>query len=67
MMTIDNKVKSGKVRKMQIMQELPTNKPNFPLNHTEDFYKTTHVARYSSTILINIITLYSNSFVFVQN
>ena len=55
---IYNKVESRKVHNMHIMQELLTNKPNFPFNHTECFYKNTHVARYSPTLFIDIITLY---------
>ena len=31
------KVELEKICNMQIMQELPTNKLNFPFNHREDF------------------------------
>ena len=38
---------------MQIIQELPKNKPNFPFNHTKDVYNTPHVARYLSIVFSN--------------
>ena len=44
--TVHGKVESENVCNMQIMQKLLINKPNFPLKHTEDFHKITHVASY---------------------
>ena len=62
-----SKVESEKVHNIQIMQELPTNKPNFPFKHTEDFNKTAHVASHWPIIFRNNISFYFNSFSFVQH
>ena len=43
---VHSKVESKNVHSMQIMQELPTNKPSFLFKQTEDFNQTTHVAPY---------------------
>ena len=46
---------------MQIMQELPTNKPNFLFKHTQDFNEITHVASYWAMVFIVInISFYFN-------
>ena len=49
---VHSKVKSEKVH---IMEELPTNKLNFPFKHTQDFNKSTHVASYWPIVFINNI------------
>ena len=51
MKKVHSKAKSKKVCNMQIMQELPTNEPNFPFKHTQDFDQTTHVVLLSSLII----------------
>ena len=52
------KVDSGKkIHNMQTMQKLPTNMPNFTFNPTVNFYNTTYVARYSSVVFTNNISL----------
>ena len=43
---------------MQIMQELPTNKPNFPFKHTEDFNQTRHVVPYIDLLSSLIISVF---------
>ena len=42
---------------MQIMQELPKNKLNFPFKNTQDFNQTTHVALQGLLVFIENITL----------
>ena len=49
------------------MQELPTNKPNFPLKHTQDFNQTTHVAPYGPIVFNDNISLYFNYSYYVSN
>ena len=52
---------------MQIMQEFPTNKPNFPFKHIQDFNQTKHVAPYRPIIFTDDISLYFNFLSSVQN
>ena len=42
------------------MQEFPTNKPNFPFKHRQDFNHTTHIASYQSIAFNDDISLYFN-------
>ena len=49
------------------MQELPTNKTNFPLKHTQDFNQTTHVAPYGPIVFNDNISFYFNSLHSVQD
>ena len=51
---------------MQIMQELPTNKPNFLFKHTEDFNQTTHAAAYEPIVFIDNISFDLKSLSSVQ-
>ena len=60
------KVESQNIRSMQIMQELPTNKPNFPFKYTEDFNQTTHVPPYEPIVFNDNISFYCNSLNSVQ-
>ena len=46
---------------MQIMQELLTNKRNFPLMHTKDFNQTAHVAAYEPIVFNDNFSFYFNS------
>ena len=55
------------VHTMQIMQELSTNKSNFPSKYTEDFNQTTHVAPYEPIVFNDNISFYLNSFSSVQD
>ena len=52
---------------MQVMQELPTNKPNFSFKHTEDFNQTTHVAPYGPIVFNDNISFYFNFLHSVQD
>ena len=62
---VHSKVESENVCSMQIIQELPINKPNFPFKHTQDFYRITHIASYIdlwSSLIISV----SNYFYYVS-
>ena len=52
---------------MQIMQELPTTKPNFPFKHTQNFNQITHVALYGPIVFNDNISLYLNYSYYVSN
>ena len=52
---------------MQIMQGLPTNKPNFLFKYTEDFNQTTHVAAYEPIVFNDNLSFYFNSLSSVQD
>ena len=52
---------------MQIMQELSTNKPNFPLKYAKDFNQTTHVPPHGPIIFTDSICLYFKSLISVQD
>ena len=45
---------------MHIMQELPTNKPNFLFKNTQDFIQTTHIGPQEPIVFINNINLHLN-------
>ena len=49
------------------MQELPTNKPNFPFKHTQDVNQTRHVAPYEPIVFNDNICFYFNSLSSVQD
>ena len=51
-----------KICNMQIMLNLPTNKPRIPFNPTADFYNSTHVAGHSSIVFTNNISFQFNHF-----
>ena len=59
-------VKSQNACSMQIIQELPSNKPNFPLKYTEDLNQT-HVGVYEPIVFNDNISFYFNSPSSVQN
>ena len=61
-----NKVKSENACNMQVMQELLTNKPNFPFNHIVDLYNIIHVAKYLFILFTNNISFYFNYCYYVQ-
>ena len=52
---------------MQIIQELPSNKPNFPFKYTEDLNQTTHVGAYEPIVFNDNISFYFSSPSSVQN
>ena len=49
------------------MQELPTNKPNSPFKHTQDFNQNTHVTPYLPIVFIDNISLYFSSMSSIQD
>ena len=51
---------------MHIMQELPTNKPNFLFKNTKDFNQTIHVGPQEPIVLIDNISFYFYAFISVK-
>ena len=52
---------------MQVMQELPINKPYFLFKHTEDFNQSTYIEAYEPIVFNDDLSFYFNSLSSVQD